>query len=73
MNQTEWDCTGICGALNEDGECSLVTQCLDMGNGKVKGGNPHRANGAGSSRLDGHIAVRAMAVMMLMLGFRMLL
>jgi hypothetical protein len=57
INQTEWDCTAICGALNEDGECSKVTHCLEIVDGKVKG--------AGTARSNGHIAERAMAVMAL--------
>ena len=57
INQTEWDCTAICGALNEDGECSKVTHCLEIVDGKVKD--------AGTARSNGHIAERAMAVVAL--------
>lgn len=73
INQTESDCTAICGALNADGECSKVTHCFEMEDGKVKGGNPQRANGAGSGRLNGRIAVRAVAVVVLVVGVWMML
>lgn len=73
INQTKWDCTAICGALNEDGECSLVTHCLDMGDGKVKGGNPHQVNGAGKTALSGHIGGGVAVAMLLVIGAWMLL
>ena len=64
INQTEWDCTAICGALNEDGECSKVTHCLEIVDGKV--------NGAGTAKSISHIAERAMAVMAFAVGNWML-
>ena len=73
VNQMERDCTAICGALNADGECSKVTHCLEMGDGKVKGGNPQRAKGAGSARSDCRVAERAVAVMGLVVGVWILL
>lgn len=56
INQTESGCTAICGALNADGECSQVTHCLEMGDGKVQGGSPQRANDAGSAKSNCCIA-----------------
>ena len=67
---TEWDCTAICGALNEDGECSEVSGCIDMGNGMVKGGRPSWANSAGRIVLGRHLI---MAAMFLVVGVWMLL
>ena len=68
INQTEWDCTAICGALNEDGQCSRVTHCLEMGDG-----NPRWANSAESARSNGYTAERAVAAMGLVFGVWMLL
>jgi hypothetical protein len=65
----EWDCTGICGALNEDGECSKVTHCLDMGNGKGNGGRPSWSSSAGRMALSGMLA----AVVILAVGALILL
>jgi hypothetical protein len=73
VNQTESDCTAICGALNADGECSKVTHCLEMEDGKVKGGNPSRASGAGSAKSNGHISERTVAVVVLVFGVWMIL
>jgi hypothetical protein len=70
ITQTEWDCTAICGALNEAGECSEVAGCVELGKEKAKGGKPSAANSAGSARLSGHMVV---AVMILMVGVWMVL
>lgn len=69
ISQTESDCTAICGALNADGECSQVTHCLEMGDGKVQGGNPQRANDAGSAKSNRCIAESVL----LMVGVWMML
>ena len=55
----EWDCTAICGALNEDGECSEVSGCIDMGNGMV--------NGAEGGRLGGRYGEEVFVVVMILL------
>jgi hypothetical protein len=69
----EWDCTAICGALNEEGECSEVSGCVGMGGGKGKGGRPGLSSSAGSVLSSGHIGERVVAVMVLVTGAGMLL
>ncbi|KAM0703537.1 hypothetical protein Q7P35_009476 [Cladosporium inversicolor] len=68
--QMQWNCTAICGVLNEDVECSEVSACVKMGDGKGKDGRPSRANSAGRMVLGGHVV---MAAMILVAGIWMLL
>lgn len=62
FNQTEWDCMAICGALNEDGECSKVSACVEMGDWE-KGGRPPWSSSGGRMTLCGHVVVAAMILM----------
>jgi hypothetical protein len=65
----EWDCKAICGALNEDGECTKFAHCLDIGDGKGKGGRPSWSSSAGRMASSGMVA----AIMILLVGVWMLL
>jgi len=69
----EWDCTAICGALNEEGECSRISGCVRMGGGKGKGGRPGLSNGAGRLAVRGRVGEMVVVVMVLVAGIWMLL
>ena len=69
----EWDCTAVCGALNEDGECSRISGCVRMGGGKGKGGRPGLSNGAGRLAVRGRVGEMVVVVMVLVAGIWMLL
>jgi len=71
--ETVWDCTAICGKLNENGECSDISACVKMDGDKVKSGKPPWASSAGSARLNGHGGGIAVAVVTLIVGLWMLL
>jgi hypothetical protein len=73
VNRTEWDCRVICGALNEDGECSDFEGCVEMGSGMVKGGRLPGVSSAGGMRLSGHSGEMAVAIVVLVVGACMLL
>jgi hypothetical protein len=51
MEKVEWDCTGMCGELDEDVECTSTAGCVAVGDGseKVKGMKPPHAGSASSS------------------------
>jgi hypothetical protein len=69
----EWDCTAVCGALNEEGECSEVSGCVRMGGGKGKGGRPGLSNVAGRVSVRGRVGEVVVVVMVSMVGVWMLL
>jgi hypothetical protein len=70
---TEWNCTAICGVLNDDGECSEISACVKMGDGKGKGGRPPWSSSAGRMVLSGYIGGVVAAAMVLSVGALILL
>lgn len=64
---TKWDCTNMCGALDEDGDCSVISGCVaESESVKVKGGKPPNQRSSAES-IRSSARYEAMAVLALMM------